>query len=212
MGYATLADLKTAIQKEAVRTDTAFIARLPEWVAMAEARIFRGLTPLRVKEMGKRATLTFADGSVTAPSDFLQARRLTWDAAGRGVRPYFRTPEDFYATELVGGSWPVIFTVEEDDSDYIVDVKPALSGTAVLTYYAEPTALATDTDTHDVLKAHGQIYLFACLIEAYFYLRNTELANTAIQRLQDAIEAANLAAIKARYAGTSLSPRIPGAC
>lgn len=211
MGYATFADLKTAIQAETVRTDTAFIARLPEFVAVAEKRIYRGQVPLRVKEMGKRETLTFTSGSSEAPADFLGARRLTWNYSSGGVQLKYREPDEFYATRICGGSYPVIFTVEEDEDTYKIDVLPAESGTAVLGYYAEPAALSANDDTNDVLEAWGHLYLYASCIEAYRYLRNLDKTNELIQFLNEAIADANLSAVKARYAGTKLSPRIPGA-
>jgi hypothetical protein len=211
MGYATLADLKTAIQAETARSDTAFIARLSEFVAAGEKRLYHGQISLRVKEMGKRASLTFTNGSSEAPADFLGARRLTWNGSSGGVQLKYREPEDFYATRIWGGSDPVIFTVEEDEDVYKIDVLPAESGTADLGYYAEPAALVETDDTNSVLESWGHLYLYASCIEAYRYLRNLDKTNELIQFLNEAIADANLSAVKARYAGTKLSPRIPGA-
>jgi hypothetical protein len=211
MGYATLADLKTAIQAETARSDTAFVARLAEFVAVAEKRLYHGQVPLRVREMGKRATLTFTSGSSEAPADFLSARRLTWNYSSGGVQLKYREPDEFYATRICGGSYPVIFTVEEDEDAYKIDVLPAESGTALLGYYAEPTALSADGDTNDVLEAWGHLYLYAALIEAFRYLRNLDKTNELVQFFNEAVADANLSAVKARYAGTKLSPRVPGA-
>jgi hypothetical protein len=136
---------------------------------------------------------------------------LTWNGSSGGDPLKYREPDDFYATRICGGSSPVIFTVEEDEDVYKIDVLPAESGTAELSYYAEQAALDSDSDTNPVLEAWGHLYLYASLIEAYRYLRNLDKTNELIQFFNEAVADANLSAVKARYAGTKLSPRIPGA-
>ena len=203
--YATLADLKTAIQAETVRPDTAFVARLPEFVKMAEKRLFDSELSLRVREMETRATLTVTAGTATVPANFLGARRLTWQAS----RPYnlvYRQPEDFYNHQAAYGR-PQIFTIEGT----ALDILARADGTATLAYYARPSALTSDVSTHSVLTAHGDCYLFACLIEAYAFLRNTAGRDESAARYRDVVLGANSAAVKARYAGTSLHPRIRNA-
>lgn len=206
--YQTFAELKTAIQSETARTDTAFVARLEEFVRMAQGRIYHGEIPLRVREMEKRASnLAFANGSGALPDDFLQSRRLTWNAVpGHSLK--YRIPDEFYGRDYYAGDPPIVFTIEGK----VIDIKPATSGQATLSYYAEPPVLSGETDTNDVLKAFGQIYLYAALVEAYLWLRNPDKPAESMERLRSAIDGANLTAAKARYAGTQLSPRIPGAC
>lgn len=204
--YATLADLKAAITAETLRSgDATFAARVPEFIKLAEKRLFQSLEPLRVREMETRATLTVTAGVSATPANFLEARRLTWNAS----RPYaltYRAPEDFYNWQKAYGV-PTIFTIDGT----VIDVAAQSDGTATLSYYAKPAPLVLDTDTNGVLTAHGDCYLFAALVEAYLYLRNTGKADESASRLMAAVNGANLAAQKARYAGTHLSPRIPGA-
>lgn len=204
--YATMAALKAAISAETGRNDATFVARFGDFVKMAEARIYHGDRPLRCREMETRElSLTVTAGAATVPTGFLEARRLTWNATPP-VNMTYREPEEFYGLDYYGAT-PFLFTIEGT----VLDVKPSASGTVTLSYYAKPTPLDADMSTNAVLAAHGQVYLFAALIEAYEYLRNYPKRDASVQRFLAAIDGINMTAAKARYAGTRLSPRIRGA-
>lgn len=214
--YATLADLHTAISTELVRVgDSAVTARLPEFVKLAEARIFNGdetigAAPVRCREMETRATLTFTDGVSATPANFLEARRMTWNGAIPS-RLKYTEPDAFYSSVYVAtpqaSGYPLLFTIEGT----IVDILPRASGTASMSYYAKPAALTLPGDTNTVLSTHGQLYLFSALIDGYSWLRNTPKRDESVMRYQGALAGVNHAAARARYAGVPLSPRIPGA-
>lgn len=204
--YATRLALQNAMIAETVTTgDSGFSALCAEFITRAEKRMFTGLRPLRVREMEIRTTLTITAGVGATPSGFLEARRLTWVAAV----PYkliYRQPEDFY--DMTGAySRATIYTIDGT----VINVLAPDSGTATLSYYATPTALSADNSTHSTLTAHGHVYLAAALMEAYQYLDDPSKVAKWEQRFVEAIEGANLAAAKARYSGTILAPRVPGA-
>ncbi|MGL4395042.1 MAG: phage adaptor protein [Hyphomicrobium sp.] len=207
--FADLQALKNAITSELARNDTDVVSRLGTFVALADLRMFEGDEPLRAREMETRATVAFTNGTATLPANFLEARRVTW----QGDIPsnlVYREPGDFYASVVVGGGGPYIpnlFSIEGQT----IDVLPRATGNATVSYYARPAALVADVDTNTVLTAHGAIYLFAALIEAYLYLRNTAKAAESVDRYLSALRGVNATARRARYAGTRLAPRVVGA-
>lgn len=204
--YANRLALQDAIVAETVRSgDAAFSGRCGEFIKRAEQRIFRGKMPLKAREMEARTDLPVTAGAATLPADFLEARRLTWLAS----RPYglvYRQPEDFYDQTGRYGE-PMIFTI---DGSHLDILSPA-TGTARLSYYAIPAPLAVDIDTNTVLQSHGHVYLAAALIEAFGYLRDEAKTSEWAAKFVEAVDGVNLAAVKARYSGTALAPRIRGA-
>ena len=204
--YAARLALQNAIIAEAVREgDATFAGLCAEFITRAERRMFQGLRPLRAREMETRTTLTITAGVGATPTGFLQARRLTWVA----TVPYkliYRDPEDFY-DQTGAYARAAIFTIDGT----VINVLSPDTGTATLSYYATPTALTADNSTHTTLTAHGHVYLAGALLEAYEYLDDPPKTAKWEQRFLEAIEGVNLAAVKARYSGTNLAPRIPGA-
>lgn len=229
--YPTITELKAAISAETARANSSFTDQFDGFILRAEKRIFfgaEGAEPLRCREMEARATLIFQAGVGATPEGFLGARRLTWE----GSRPYqlkYREPEDFYGGDY-WGSGPQIFTIDGER----IDIRPAESGTATLSYYKLPQTIIGSIPVYDengeqvrdesgavvtmagnttnrILRDHGDIYLYAALVEAYIFLRNDEKIAESNARLRGAIAGLNLTAVKARYAGTHLAPRIPGA-
>jgi hypothetical protein len=204
--YATRLALQNAIIAEAVREgDATFAGLCAEFITRAERRMFQGLRPLKAREMETRVTLTITAGVGATPTGFLSARRLTW-VADVPYKLNYCHPEDFYdRTGLY--SRPTIFTIDGT----VINVLSPASGTATLSYYAQPSALSGDSDTNTTLVAHGHVYLAAALIEAYGFLDNEPKMMLWTQKFFEAVDGVNLAAVKARYAGTHLSPRVPGA-
>lgn len=204
--YATRLALQNAIIAEAVREgDATFAGLCAEFITRAERRMFQGLRPLKAREMETRVTLTITDGVGETPSGFLSARRMTW-VADRPYKLIYRAPEDFYDQTGMYAR-PTIFTIDGT----VIDVLSPGTGTAVLSYYAQPAGLTGDVSTNAVLAAHGHVYLAAALIEAYGFLDNEPKMMLWTQKFFEAVDGVNLAAVKARYAGTHLSPRVPGA-
>lgn len=204
--YANMAALKAAISAETARNDATFTGRITEFVNMGEARIFNGPNPLRCREMETRnSALSFTAGVGATPANFLQAKRLTWNSVP-AKRLIYRTPEQFYDGTPIAGT-PRLFTVDGT----VIDLAPTATGTATLSYYAKPAALAADADANSVLTAHGHVYLFAALIGAYTYLRHPDKPAEMVGRLAEAIDGVNNAATRSRHAGTHLAPMVPGA-
>ena len=85
MTISTYSDLKAAIGNWTARaTNTAFALRIPEFIAMAETRIFYGqdqpfeTAPVRVRDMETAADITVTSGSGVLPERWLEFKRLYW--------------------------------------------------------------------------------------------------------------------------------------
>lgn len=213
MSYANEAALKADVQRIVLRTgDSIFEAAWPDMLARAEQCIAYGAgqpTPvpaLRIRAMETQATLTFVAGEATLPSDCLQARRMVWNGYPSAV-PGYATPEEFaastYSTSNAG--WPLIYTVE----GLKVRILPVLAGSASFLYYAKiPSAVAGQ----NWLMANApSVYLHACLLEAWSFLRNDEKRAETLASYASAVNGLQTSENVARHSVGPIYPRVRGA-
>lgn len=60
-----------------------------------------------------------------------------------------------------------------------------------LGYYARPAALENDADSNDVLAQYPQLYVYACLMESFFWTQDGELTEYATVRYTNEIKLIN---------------------
>lgn len=212
--FDTFAALKTAVSKYALREGNAsFVAQLPTFAALAEDRMFLGASepvstdPVRVSEMETAANLTVTAGSATLPSGYLSLKRISWDGDPKSV-PDYEAPSVFYANRYtVTSGHPVAFTVEGN----VLSVSPMITGTLKISYYARPTPLVLDADTNPVLTAYPTLYLRAMLIEAYSWLRDSDMLSQEVAAYRAAVDGIAKYARRQRMGANRMAPRIPGA-
>ena len=163
MSIASYSDLLSTVADWLARTDLS--SRIPDFIALAEARINRDL---RVRGMIAQATGSFSSQTLTIPNDFLETVRLTLDTASDLPLEY-RPVED---SELrVAGSTsgtPRWFTVV--GSDFRFYPTPDGSYDYTLDYYATVPALSPSATTNWLLTKAPDLYLFGSLGEAYSFL------------------------------------------
>lgn len=211
MSYATAAELKEHVERLTRRRgDWTFSAEWPRMLAKAEQRMKWGSgdpinTPkLRLRAMEHTASVSFTSGVGALPSDFLEAKALTW-AGDYPVSPKYRTATDFASAIAESTGYPAMYTIEAGS----IRVKPSVTGTGNLVYYR--TLAAATVGQNWVMANAPSIYENALLYEAYRYLRNDAEATKAIN---DYAAAVNGLVAADGHSGTSighLSPRIPGA-
>jgi hypothetical protein len=211
MSYVTADDMKEHITRLTRRIgDGTFLAEWPRMLAKAEQRMKYGSgdpvsTPrLRLRGMEQTATVTFTAGVATLPSDYLEAKTLTW-AGEYPVSPVYRPATDFASAIYESSGYPTIYTIENGSTR----VKPAVSGTANLLYYR--TLAAATAGQNWIMANAPSLYEGALLYEAYRFLRNEAEAAKAIA---DYAAAANGLVTADGHAGTSighLAPRVPHA-
>jgi len=167
MAFTTYAELVTNVADWAARGDPTFTAKVPDFIHLGEARIWR---KLRVSDMVVPANLVVpaAQNWVALPSDWLAFKRIRTTAI---ARIEYMPPDQLDDLPTPG-----------DDARYSVEGRRLLYGTtpaANLTldirYYQHPGFLITVGTTWLLIKAPAA-YLYAALIEGALFVKNAAKA------------------------------------
>lgn len=213
MTISDFGSLKAAVQSWTARSDTPFVNRIPEFVRLAEQRIFFGAgdpfrsEPVRTRDMETAADVTVTSGIGALPAHFLQARRLHWEAEPPRALPYLPSRRFAVRSEAAETGPPCHFTIEGNS----LLVAPRGTGTAKLWYFRQFEPLVADSDQNALLTSMPALYLYGALVEAFGYIRNAEQAGDALQRYVSASAGVGLTEQRGRVGGAMLAPRIEGA-
>lgn len=206
MAITTYAELKTAIATWLERTD--FTSRIPEFLALAQAKMYRGersldgkgwiRKPLRVRAMlATNQTLTPTAGvaDLTTLTRFLEMKRVFSNQA-TPIPIEMMSPEQFWTMEGAYLSGEPKFGTIEGDTLYLAKKD---STALKVAYYQRFAALSGDSDTDWVLTNAPHVYLHGALAEAYTFEgaddlcdRHTSLFNGAVNALDASEEDAAL--------------------
>lgn len=161
----TYTGLQASIAGYLHRTDLS--ANIPDFVALAEARIARDLR-LRSQISFSSLTTTGGVNYVSLPSDFLDIENITLVSDIERSLTY-ETPEQIDVRFPLGSSQakPAVYTLI--GSRVYFGPCPDTTYTISFTYYQRFSPLAT-TPTNWLLANHPSIYLFASLAEAAPFL------------------------------------------
>lgn len=216
MAISDYAGLVEAVQKWMARSDSTFTNRIPDFVLLAEDRIYNGsdleqkgalyTPPLRTRVLEETTSLTFTDGVADFPADYLEARRLfrASDLVGLTyLPPKAWSVRDAYATT---GN-PLYFTIEDGQ----FKTTPGYDGAMSLLYWRQLDPLTTEANSNALLIAHPMVYLTAALFEAFSFIQEPDLAMGHLVRLRGMISGLNRTATAARTAGGHMRvmPRNP---
>lgn len=188
MTISTYANLQTSIASWLHRSDLTAI--IPDFVALAEARIARDL---RLRRMVSSATLVTVAGtqSVALPADYLEIENLSAGTSPERNLLYMNI-EALNAKYPVGSysGMPVVYTLEGDN--ILLGPVPDAVYSLTILYYARIAALSV-TPSNWLLTNHPNIYLFASLAEGADYLQDAKRMEswelkyqTSVKQLQDA--------------------------
>lgn len=203
MAIATYSDLKTAVADYAWRTgDTAFEARVPDFIALAEARLGRDL---RIGAMEKVVTLPLVNGAAALPSDYLEMRAVSSTASVRRNIDLISPDEAvaLYPASLSGTSRH--YTLIGD----AIQLYPGGDGDVSMTYYAAIPALSDGSPTNWLLTKAPDAYLYASLLESMPYMKDDGRAQVWKTYYDTAVEGLKRADITARFGRMSIVPRGP---
>ena len=162
MALANYTDLTTAITAWVdARTDVSTVEA--DLVALAEGHFN---LELRCRQMLAQTDLTPTSGAVTLPSDFVGVARVIEKASPRRVLDFtpLVTAESQYDTTATGRSngYTIIGST--------LQTIPSTSNDIELTYYQSIPSLETNT-TNWLMTKYPNLYLEACQMEAYRYLK-----------------------------------------
>jgi hypothetical protein len=203
-----LSNLKAAIGDWTGRKlNAAFTANVPDFIAMAEARIFYGsgepmqAPPLRVLDMEKQRNVSIVSGAGKLPVNFLEFKRLYW-GSGEGQRLMYVPPREFWSV-LRTGSVPQVVTIEGDK----LMVSPAIDGTVSATYFARYEPLVNADDSNWVMVNAPSVYLQGALIEAWGWIGNPERQGVALSAYRSVVSALHTQNVMSRTKGETLRIR-----
>ena len=208
MSISTFAELKTALANFSNRSD--LTSRIPEFVTLAETRIFYGSQeapfisePLRVRAMETSADITISAQTAALPTRYLGLRRQ-YISGDTGRKIGFMAPDAFW-DKYAGPAWsstPVDFTVEGEN--LVFGPSPDGTYTGKCLYWQKFAALSADADYNWLLTNAPGAYLQGALIELYDYLKDWEAKGQAHNAFAGIINALNLADKSDRFAGSWL--------
>ena len=183
MAITTYTELETAVKNWLHRAD--LDNRIPEFIALAEARFYIGSNPVRTISMQARTTGTTASGALSLPSDYLETIRLVCTSSGKYNSLEYMTADLFSKYEDINGipRWFTLLngeikTAPNSDADYVLD------------YYKRLPSLESTT-TNAILTAYPNLYLYGALLEASPYVGDNAETMLWAQAYDDAVKGIN---------------------
>lgn len=200
MAITTYAELQAAAANWLVRAD--LTARIPEFIALAEARLNR-LLRMRLAEAEVALTATPGARTIPLPAGFGEPLAL-WivETGGRRGLPFVE-PSLMAATSLAGR--PAMWSV---DGPNLAFERPCDQPYGFIFRLLTKMALSDNAPTNALLSDCPDAYLFATLAEAGSFLRDTDLAQAYEAKLQAALDEINSKDARSR-AARALSTDIP---
>jgi len=157
------------------RNDPDFLAEIPNLIMLAEQRLAleaKGLGFLRVAS-GK---LEINNPVLKKPDRWRQTKSLFFsDLTGKAhyLRPRKYEYCRIYASGEVAAA-PEFYS-DYDFNHYFLALTPDHAYDFELSYYERPTPLSSDVQTNWTTRYAPQLILYACLLEAQPFLKNTTL-------------------------------------
>lgn len=206
MSISTYAELQTAVANWLDRSgDAALTARVPEFIALAEARLRRKV------RIGTGVT-TMSDVSSathTLPAGVGEIQSLTLRADGREYpipvvtrarladirNAYAPTGRPVAATQGNG----VLLLGPAPDATYTIDVQ----------HFAPLAALSDASPTNPLLTWHPDVYLYATLVSAEPYLEHDARVALWKTQLDEALLELDIAEDRAQFSARPGSARLP---
>lgn len=165
MAITTKGELETAVANWIGKAD--LTSRIPEFIALAEARLSRLIVRHHMGEAAQAAIVASTEW-ISLPTDYGAMRALFRDGATQvqlGYKPADRLIADSPSTAVGAPRW---FTLHGGS----IQLRPIPDGdyTLLLYYYATVPALTTSGSTNAWLTSYPDLYLYACLMEASPYV------------------------------------------
>ena len=182
MAISTYTELQTAVANWLDRDD--LTARIPEFIALTEARFNR---LLRIRSMETEADQATVAGtrSYSLPTDYRQMRTVHLTTSPITAMSYI-TPE--IMDRIWAGSTqgkPLSYTIK--GNNIYVGPSPDVVYTIRFLYYKKISSLSTLSPTNSILTDAPDVYLYGCLLEAEPFLQNDARVQLWATAFQEAI-------------------------
>lgn len=168
----TYTTLTATIEDYLQQYDTAFVAQLPTIIRQAEDRLFKATNMPVLK---KNATSTCTDGSrfVPAPVDMLSPLALTLIDGTTYTPLIFRESSLIYEMYGNEASGPPVYYSLYSDATFLVGPTPDENYNVEFSYLYKPPSIV-DAGTSWLGTNAENALLYACLVEAYTYMKGDE--------------------------------------
>lgn len=184
MAIANYSELVTAIYKWLVKdSNDPFLTSgtVDNVISLAEAELSRRLY---VRQLRALTTLSLVAGTntVTAPTDLFQTMAI-YGTSIEEIQP--ADPAQFITDNLYSISGPPKFYYL-NDTQYVFGPVPDTNYTLSLDYIKRVPALSSGSPTNTILTAFPDLYLIACLKQAYMLLQddvNEQKQETRLEKL-----------------------------
>ena len=168
----TYSTLSTAIQDFTEATETTFVTNVPVFVRQAEDRIYHSVIfdALRKHATGNLVTGT---ATITLPADFIA--QLSFKVTVSSVVQFLRLKSYDFLSEYqptAANGTPKFYALK---SDTILEMVPPPASTYAydLEYFFKPETIVT-ASTSWLGTNQPSLLLYACLVEAYTFLKGEE--------------------------------------
>ena len=199
MAINTYSTLQTAVANWLDRDD--LTDRIPEFIALAEARMNRVLR-IRLMEGKYTASTVAAQRNYALPASYIQMRNFQLNTSPITPLQYV-TPEIY--DRLWGGSTggtPQFYTIVAGEVQ--LGPLPASVLTMEMLFYKKISALSVTNTTEAMLTDNPDIYLYGALLEAEPFIMNDERVGLWAQGFQQSVANLQEQDNKDRHSGSAL--------
>ena len=199
MAIGTYAELQTAVANWLDRDD--LTARIPEFIALAEAR-FNRILRLRSMEAKYTANTVAGQRNLALPANYIQMRNFQVNSNPLTTLSYV-TPEIY--DRLWGGSTsgtPKFYTILANEVSF--GPIPATVMEVEMLFYKKFDNLSVTTTTNTLLTDSPDIYLYGSMLEAEPFIMNDERVPLWAAALDRAVSDMQEQDNKDRHSGSAL--------
>jgi len=199
MAIGTYAELQTAVANWLDRDD--LTARIPEFIALAEAR-FNRILRLRSMEAKYTANTVASQRNLALPASYIQMRNFQVNTSPLTTLSYV-TPEIY--DRLWGGSTggtPKFYTILANEVSF--GPIPGSVMEVEMLFYKKFDNLSVTTTTNTLLTDSPDIYLYGAMLEAEPFIMNDERVPLWAAALERAVSDMQEQDNKDRHSGSAL--------
>jgi len=198
MALSTYSELKTSIAGWLNREDADTIAKIPDFIALAEANFNRSVRHWR---MEKRSTAIANTQYTALPEDFIEPLRFSI-TSGTTTRLEMLSQAQMLdrresSDNVANNSRFYAIT----DGSIELFPTPSSDQTLEMVYYSRPTALSDVNNSNWLLTYYPDAYLYGSLVHSAPYLADDSRLQVWAALLQSAIDAINFDSDKAKHGG-----------
>jgi hypothetical protein len=199
MAISNYTELNTAVANWLDRDD--LTDRIPEFIALAEAR-FNRLLRIRAMEEKQTASTVAGQRNLALPAYFIQMRNLQINTSPITPMQYV-TPEIYdrlYGS--TGTGTPQMYTIIADEIQ--LGPIPSSVQTIEMLFYKKFDSITAVSPTNWMITNAPDVYLYGCLLEAEPFIMNDPRAQLWATAFQQAISDIQEQDNKDRHSGSAL--------